>query len=364
VVALVGVSPGVVTELLWWLVMREGVRVSGLELWGSERIRRDLTETLPGLYAQLCTALGPRRDQVPRWNAASAVVHDAAAPIEPLQLFFPTGRDGRPIEDVANATAAEDFARALDRRMEILCSRPEPVVGSLAGGRKAMGSALHAAFTLRARSSDRLVHVLLHPAVERALGVDVRRYACPVGEVAGIPVEDQLSVYAVPFVPVAEIAARGREQELLASLRRVLHEVAGDTDVSFAQARDARCVDLVLGSARVSLGWASAAYLAALIDAGPQTPRALLARLQPLGFVDETQPDSVEHALRKLRARLKREVLHRPDFHALIPERRPNTAWAVNVGPHGIAGLSLSRLRSLRVERSQPPDAVGMRPPD
>lgn len=137
--ALMGLTPAVITETLWHLAVKERRRVVRLSV--------------------LTTALGQAR----------AAALDAA--LTELRAAHPKACGALPapewhvLDGVPDILSSGDAARASDLVLEVVRALTErdrpPLVLSAAGGRKTMSLAAAAAFQLLARVGDRLVHVLV-----------------------------------------------------------------------------------------------------------------------------------------------------------------------------------------------------------
>lgn len=200
VLAVLGTSPAVLTELAWWLVQREGHRVVAMEVWttigGADALRRQAHR-----WRQLVDALP--EGSVPAVGDLVARRPDELEPARGLGVVVPHGPDG-PLADIRSPEEAEVLAAGLyDRVRALRAALPESVrlIGSLAGGRKTMSSALEVAFTLQADAWDRLVHVLVHPRIEadreRFTGFSLPNTATE--RAVGVGVDEQVAVYDVPF---------------------------------------------------------------------------------------------------------------------------------------------------------------------
>ena len=231
VLAVLGTSPAILTELLWWLVAREEAEVVGVEVWttyqrfssrrtGAGALAHALFPEPPadsevGLWDQLTDALGARSDRVPSPPPTAADLRPRSPselgdePVDGFELVV-FQREGRDLPDVRDPGDAEAVTLALhDRVRGLRRSLPEGVVllGSLAGGRKTMSSSLQTAFCLQARRIDRLVHVLVDPRLEltdhpSGRGKWIHHLAVPSAEAreaTGVSEEDQVAVYDVPF---------------------------------------------------------------------------------------------------------------------------------------------------------------------
>lgn len=228
VIALVGLTPAVVTELLWHLVVRDQRVVVGLELWTtasptSTAGARSLSEEW-GLFGELLEELRRLSEDAtqeqptpldridPIAGALGACPRLICTPSAwdepPVKLLGFQRPDDSTIEDIRDAHDVELVNAALHDRVRTLREHlPDDValVGSLAGGRKTMSTALHTAFCLQARRQDQLVHVFLHPTVEARSRTDEARFGFPnqaMHEKTGIQPCDQITVVDVPFPQV------------------------------------------------------------------------------------------------------------------------------------------------------------------
>lgn len=206
VIALLGMSPAVVTELLWHLVKVEERRVVGLEIWTTSSAIRPagsrMLNTLAALDRTLREQLGSLAEHLPPLpaNLEPAVSRpELPGPVARVVRFCDADDVG--LTDVDDDASATRVAEQLERRVgELTRSLGEvELVGSLAGGRKTMSAALQTAFALHARPLDRLLHVLLHPDLESKGPPLLSSFACPVAAIDGIAPADQLSVHEVAF---------------------------------------------------------------------------------------------------------------------------------------------------------------------
>jgi CRISPR-associated protein (TIGR02584 family) len=231
VIATLGTSPAVLTELLYALVAGEGLDVVGLEVWTTgPAVPSDKTETgllkveqfiENGAWGRLRASLGDSGTRIP--PAVDVRVAPDAAVAEVL-----AGRRGAglavfggpasPLNDVRNAGDAFSMDTTLFERVQALTrDLPEDVllIGSLAGGRKTMSAGLQGAFSMLGRRQDRLVHVLLHPLIEAGLrprdGAPKIDYEVPRADVPGaedVPFDKQIELHDVHFPILRELMER------------------------------------------------------------------------------------------------------------------------------------------------------------
>ncbi len=208
VLAVLGESPSVLTELLWWITVRERRPLAGIEAWGTsggETLLRGLVQS--DSWQRLQDATGPLPCLLP----------DSTPPDSSYGFRIHTFRlDNEPLTDVRTERHAALVSSVLHDRVRVL-RRSLPghirLVGSLAGGRKTVSAALQTAFCLQARAEDRLVHVLLEPRMEAHLrqAGRLREFVKPSAAweaESGVPVEQQVVVYDAPFPRVRYLLAR------------------------------------------------------------------------------------------------------------------------------------------------------------
>lgn len=254
-IAVLGNSPAVLSETLWWATVIEDHDVLGVEVWTTTSQDSRARTGWASLRRWL------RSDAHPWDRLRSAVdgrVPEAAVAISPTsptilaeEAVLPTGgpglfrvvclsrRDGTPVEDIRDPSDAAHLGAALyDRVARLRCELPPEVIllGSLTGGRKTMSSALESAFALQARPGDRLLHALVHPQIETRPH-ELERFVFPdrgTMERTGVPLSKQVTVYDTPF-PLVRNLLRGVGQEHLLDLPHgealgVLRALAGNTD--------------------------------------------------------------------------------------------------------------------------------------
>lgn len=239
VIATLGTSPAVLTELCYALIAGEGADVVGLEVWttggdgqtGQATIEKFVQE---GRWDALVAALGDRGDRVPRPRlGGQGNLDDVAERIEagerPWRLEVFRGEDG-PLPDIRDAADAQLMDETLFNRVRWL-QRNLPggvsLVGSLAGGRKTMSAGLQSAFSLLGSPDDRLVHVLLHPAVEALGPAALRDYVAPTAEWAkrtGVPPADQITLHDVHFPMLRPLLRQACLEKTDATVERILAE--------------------------------------------------------------------------------------------------------------------------------------------
>lgn len=154
-VAIVGMSPQVVTETLWALRRERGfipdeIRVI-LTRAARDCVVHDLLDPLEGRFHAFC------RD----YGLVGRIRFDESC------VTVVTDADGRELDDIRtpeeSAAAADTIVRVIGR----VCSDPNTIVHvSIAGGRKSMGFFAGYAMSLFARPRDSVSHVLVNDPFE------------------------------------------------------------------------------------------------------------------------------------------------------------------------------------------------------
>lgn len=212
-----GQSPAVLSELLWWLDKVENRSIAGIEVWCTSSAAKPLKEVLD---SPEWTAFQHATQRLPpREPAGSPPDCDHGFRVHLFEL------DGTPLHDVRSEDAAQAVNATLHDRLRALRSRlreKTPIVACIAGGRKSVSAALQTAFTMQAGPTDRLVHVLQHPTLETYLRQqpDGRSYLFPTdawADRSGVPVDEQLLVHDLP-VPRLRSLVPDQLQRALADL--------------------------------------------------------------------------------------------------------------------------------------------------
>lgn len=217
--AMLGESPGVLTETVWALG-KEGRMLDALSVMtttkGAEIFRREVMET--GQWHELGERLrqqgAKRRLPVPR-----------------LSVF--RNEMGRELMDVESTEDVETAGNELLRWVRGYAADPSVrVTASISGGRKTMTMLLSTCMSLLGREKDRMVHVHVPPPFDRRLDPvflfpgSSPEYRTPQGErISGEDVP--VTLIDVPFVPLSDIYqkywgnAPGGFTEMVGRLRRV-----------------------------------------------------------------------------------------------------------------------------------------------
>ena len=153
-VAVTGMSPQVVTETLWALLMRgelpEDVYVI-TTVHGRNRIIRDLLDPADGHFHAFCRDFN-LKDRI-RFPQENITVISTPA--------------GEPLADIRTPEDNSYAADVILRTIRTLCEDPDSQVHvSIAGGRKSMGFFAGYALSLFGRPQDRLSHVLVSEPFE------------------------------------------------------------------------------------------------------------------------------------------------------------------------------------------------------
>lgn len=227
-IAPLGRSPAVVTETLWYLTVVERRRVYGVELWVTHSdegadcgldVLRAVMRGENGLWDQLRSSVGEHAGLLPDLRPNFVVARPGPnVAVAPGLTVIGFEHGGRPLPDIRTPAEAESVAEQLHTRVRTLCRAFEnknvDLIGSIAGGRKNLGSALQGAFELQARPTDLLLHVLLHSKIEEDRSLS-RSYVAPVEGMAGLACEDQVSVFEVPFAPLRALLSDDKWQRAL-----------------------------------------------------------------------------------------------------------------------------------------------------
>lgn len=302
VLATLGASPAVLTELLYQLVVGEQAEVVGLEVWTTGGVGKMTGQaglskfTNEGRWDELRLAVGDAlADRLPWLDPAVQVELDQI--VKRIQAGGRTfvirtfQGDNGPLPDVRSTADARRMDETLFGRVKALTSAlPTDIalVGSLAGGRKTMSAGLQGSFSLLGRPGDRLVHVLLHPKLDELGTTIMSSYVAPTAEWerrTGVPVSEQLTLYDVQFPMLRSLMLRASVDgyasmaELVdqdyGTFLRAMHETAAAAS-TLARARLTRrprnvgwLYEIRVGDAvqeRVTLSLGEGQVLAAIID--------------------------------------------------------------------------------------------------
>lgn len=154
-----GMSPQVLTELLWfyWCHRKPTVPISEVHVVSTQagltilRERVGLPNQLDSPMADLLAFSGQKPEDVA---------------FDETTLHLLKGPDGMPLDDVRTADEVAACINQMTRLIGVLKAREDrPVLhASIAGGRKTLGTSLALALQLYAEASDELVHVLVEPS--------------------------------------------------------------------------------------------------------------------------------------------------------------------------------------------------------
>lgn len=165
-IALLGVTPQVITEAVWALAQR-GLRPASVYLLTT--IRGE-AHAKAWLFGKRVKDPNPRMPEKPyianlgrRWMHLSEIL---GFPLPQPRILVPQASTSEPF-DIRNKADDEQFAQLCYRTVHEVIHQADdavPVYASLAGGRKTMSAHLMAAMSVYARPIDHLIHVLLQPA--------------------------------------------------------------------------------------------------------------------------------------------------------------------------------------------------------
>lgn len=150
IVASLGSSPAIITELLWYLVRKENlhpkeVRIITTTLGRDKFMAEAFQEILSDLLHKLKLRVG-------------FTLHEP---------FIPVDANNTPYDDINSTDADTAFANLAFKLIQDAASDDEiPLIVSLAGGRKTMSSHMMAALQLLGRKNDRLIHLLVNEPFE------------------------------------------------------------------------------------------------------------------------------------------------------------------------------------------------------
>lgn len=216
--AVTGMSPAILTETIWALAHEaEPILPTRVIAVTTTEGRAQLER----LFAAT-PELGGQSPWAALREALMAEGHDLAGRLR----FGTTGDDIRVMTRADAATGAtreladirgpqdnDAAASFLLEQVRGLVANPDvAVVGSIAGGRKTMGALLYACFTLAARETDRLTHVLVSPPYETLPGFWFPTQPGPL--LRGRDGEERPASRAmveladVPFVPISNLFQR------------------------------------------------------------------------------------------------------------------------------------------------------------
>jgi CRISPR-associated protein (TIGR02584 family) len=332
--ALLGMSPAVLTETLWALA-QEHPRVLPDEVIvvTTGRGRRALVEEVleSGVWARL------------RQQVACALAVLRLANVGHHVRVVPGHLGEGELEDVVTAADNAVLADFLLETVRQFTECPEVrLVVSIAGGRKTMSLLMGTAVGLLGRAGDRLCHVLVAPPFDSPRleprfyfpDASVGAYRVPGEERPLAPEEARLTLAEIPFVPLRYLFGKQFDRTVggfMATVEAIRRQVATGTDWP-TLALDPRCQRCVVNDVPVKLGTLEFALLWWLAErrrsGQPPLPklRAIQGELgeflrrQPLARYPqralalaqwekrETTPDDWRKTVSALRQKLRRAV--------------------------------------------------------
>jgi CRISPR-associated protein (TIGR02584 family) len=228
-----GTSPAVLTEALWYLVVKGGNEVEGVTCIGTSAAREATERRL--------FALGPEGGPCvfDRLEATLAAMGYPGALCGRDQIEWAE----EPLADFDNRDRAQ--ALVLDHTcikaiLGAQACAEGPVVACISGGRKTMSSSLQQAMTLLARPEDMAIHMLVGAVPDSGLSerdIKDQRFYFPedpgVPEMAG---KVRLDVFEIPLVRLRDHAMGFDERSLLepdyiARLQRTMDEASAPPTV-------------------------------------------------------------------------------------------------------------------------------------
>lgn len=218
--AVVGLSPAVLTETIWALAHEPEPVVPTRVIAVTTTVGRER------IIAQLLRPNTRLSGQTP-WDALRATLQAQGTPVEghlrfgetPDDLRVITGQHpdtslGVELPDIRTAHDSQVAADYLLDQVRSIVENPDStLVASIAGGRKTMGALLYACMTLAGRETDRLTHVLVSEPYETL--PDFFFPGQPGGAVPNRsgtqshdPANAQVSLADVTFVPLRNLFIR------------------------------------------------------------------------------------------------------------------------------------------------------------
>ena len=253
-VAVVGMSPAIITETIFEIHNQKGTVPRIVHLittgHGAPFVRAKLLgEDVNNPFSQKPF---PDTEVKDRWTPFCADVLGRSQPVE-VRFHVPEV-NGRPLDDVREKGDDTQFANQCYALVEKL-TRPDelPLIGSIAGGRKTMGAHLMTAFSVFARRTDMLTHVLVHdPDLEKG------DFFYPTPEEHGRKMHRMLDLVDIQFPPVRELLSEKGVLDSRSGDRRSLEAILSALTPYIHPVDAVKRIDLVLdasaGTARVDFG--------------------------------------------------------------------------------------------------------------
>ncbi|HRR07700.1 MAG TPA: CRISPR-associated ring nuclease Csm6 [Rhodothermales bacterium] len=165
-IALLGVTPQVITEAVWALAQR-GLRPVSVYLLTTARGAAHAKALLLGKRVKDPDPRTPEPVYLAnigkRWKHLSTTL---GLPLPEPRILVPEGQSSLPF-DIRNKVDDQQFAELCYQTVQKVMHEADaetPVFASLAGGRKTMSAHLMSAMSVYARPIDQLIHVLLQPS--------------------------------------------------------------------------------------------------------------------------------------------------------------------------------------------------------
>lgn len=337
-VAVVGLTPAVVTQALY-----------GLSVLSTERVpvhRVDIIGTLPAIELSRNALLGSR-------GALSRLARVYQLPTPTTRFHVLRKSPSRaPLMDLR--TTEDNHAAWLQvfRIVRALLPRSQTLLGSIAGGRKTLSHALVLAFQLLGRRQDRLFHVLLRP---EQTGNPNFFFPLPGDEV-------QIDLAEVPFLRTRELNTHSGNLDLCTFLSAVQTrvEIATEPQLVFRLSLDGSIETVSIGGRTLwpnTLGirlrqrdlhlWLHLAWLrSSHNDRATDYPCACCFRTpeQLSELVPPTDRDFPQEYVRQAMSRIKSALLefglpleHADKLRFRGAGQRPYTKYGVHLSPRCIS---------------------------
>lgn len=217
-IASLGTSPSVLTEALWYLETKKGLRVDRLTCVGTrasfDKAEKDGMFAKGGALDRLRKHL--RTDDEPTWLTRG----------HGLDLIIEGVPDNR---DLAEAKVMDATFRRVIREAQEDADHDGPVIACISGGRKTMSSSLQQAMALLARREDWAFHVLLNlPQGVDEDAVFRSGFAFPGDPSHPALAKVQIDAFEVPLVRLRELAATKKinlaDDALVESLQKAVDD--------------------------------------------------------------------------------------------------------------------------------------------
>lgn len=248
-IAIVGMTPAVLTETVWSLVFQENIIPDSIIVFTTNNCVQKLKEF-----------------KKKHWNnMVEAIRKKVGAKFGPYSLSFQesgikilTTEDRFDLDDVRTKAENMSIANAFYKEIaDLLYDDKNDVrlIASIAGGRKSMGAMLHSVMSVLGRKDDKIYHILTS-------GVDVppASFAYP-----GCVMTDKkermaaqkikLDLAEVPFVPIASIIKESKKKQYknYKDLLYAINNIIEDSPTRIKLIRDKRTLEILYSTHRENI---------------------------------------------------------------------------------------------------------------